>query len=263
MQRIALGIEYDGANYSGWQRQRHKSSIQEQLEKAISVIANDVTPIFCAGRTDAGVHASGQVIHFDVNREREDHVWIRGVNAHLPADIRVLWSKRVINTFDARRSALSRRYCFIIINRSVSPGILNRSMTWVMASLDVTLMQEGAQYLLGNHDFSAFRAAQCQAKSAIRTLHSLKVQRYNEYVVIDITANAFLHHMVRNIAGSLIAVGQKKYTPRWIEEVLHSKDRRCAGITAPPHGLYLVQVNYPDHFEIPTDATSFWFSSIT
>lgn len=260
MQRIALGIEYDGANYSGWQRQHHKPSVQEHLEKALSKVASHPVIVFCAGRTDAGVHASGQVVHFDTAAIRQDPAWTRGVNSHLPKDIRVCWSKKVASTFDARRSALSRRYYFVIVNRPVPPGILHNAMTWVLPTLDVALMQEGAKYLLGEHDFSAFRASQCQAKSAVRTMHAIDVTRTeNDLILLDVTANAFLQHMVRNIAGTLIAVGQKKYPPSWIAEVLASKDRRKAGITAPPQGLYLVKVNYPSCFEIPTTEKSLYF----
>jgi tRNA pseudouridine38-40 synthase len=261
MQRIALGIEYNGANYAGWQRQRHSPSIQAHIESALSKIAAHPVAVFCAGRTDAGVHASGQVLHFDTPSARPLIAWVRGVNAYLPSDIRVLWVKPVSSDFDARKSALSRRYCYIIANQPVSPGIMHKTITWVLSPLDAPLMQTGANFLLGNHDFSSFRAAQCQAKSPVRTLHDITITRKNEQIIVDVTANAFLHHMVRNIVGTLISVGQKKYPCAWIQDVLHAKDRRAAGLTAPSNGLYLVKVSYPDKFEIPlsTAFSSPWF----
>lgn len=259
MQRIALGIEYSGANYAGWQRQHSQPSVQEHLEKAISKVASHLISVVCAGRTDAGVHASAQVVHFDTISIRNELAWIRGVNTYLPHDIRVLWSKSVSNEFNARRSATSRRYCYIIANRVIKPGIMHQAMTWIFGFLDVSSMQEGAHYLLGHHDFSSFRATQCQANSPYRTIHSINVSRQGENIIIDITANAFLHHMVRNIVGTLIAVGQNKQKPLWVQEVLLAKDRRHAGYTAPPEGLYLANVNYPTYFEIPSQNHLPWF----
>lgn len=259
MQRIALGIEYDGANYSGWQKQHHCPSIQTHLEKALSQIATVPISVICAGRTDARVHASGQIIHFDTPVLRQNIAWIKGVNTHLPHDIRVLWAKEVDSAFNARRSAISRRYCYVIVNRPISPGILRQGASWVREALDETLMQEGAQYLLGTHDFNAFRATQCQAKSSVRNVTAINVKRQGSNIIIDISANAFLHHMVRNITGTLLMVGQKKYPPVWVKEVLASKDRKAAGFTAPPQGLYLIKVCYPSHFEIPEHPCLPWF----
>ncbi len=261
MQRIAFGIEYDGANYCGWQRQHHSSTVQAAVETAIAKVANHDVASICAGRTDAGVHAFGQVIHFDTSANRPDFAWLRGVNTYLPKDIRVIWCKRVPGDFDARRSALSRRYCYIITNRNVRPGIMHKAISWVFGELCVKSMQEGATYLQGNHDFASFRGSHCQSKTSIRTIHSIKVSRKAETIILDISANAFLHHMVRNIAGSLIAVGQGKYPSSWINEVLQAKDRRAAGVMAAPNGLYLLEVSYPDEFDLPKLSSSPWFFS--
>ncbi len=259
MQRIALGIEYDGANYSGWQRQHHSPSIQAAVESAIAKVANHEVATICAGRTDAGVHAFGQVIHFDTSADRADFAWQRGVNTYLPKDIRVLWCKGVPSEFDARRSALSRRYCYVITNRNVRPGIMHKAISWVFGELCVDSMQKGAAYLEGNHDFASFRGSHCQSKTSIRNIHSIEVTRRGENILLDVKANAFLHHMVRNIAGSLIAVGQGKYPPIWVNEVLQAKDRRAAGIMAAPHGLYLLEVSYPDKFDLPKVPSLPWF----
>lgn len=259
MQRIALGIEYNGANYAGWQRQHHKPSIQQHVESALVKVANHPVSVCCAGRTDAGVHASSQVVHFDTPALRQPVAWIRGVNTFLPKDIRVCWVKNVSSMFNARRSALYRRYCYLIVNRSTSPGILHQGMTWIRPSLDVNLMQTGAQFLIGSQDFAAFRAAQCQSKSSVRTVHKLEVIRQGDLILLDIVANAFLHHMVRNIAGTLIAVGTKKRPPSWVGDVLKSKDRAFAGVTAPAQGLYLVEVSYPAEYDIPSVGRYPWF----
>lgn len=259
MQRIALGLEYNGASYSGWQRQNHRPSIQAHLESAVAKIANHPSLVFCAGRTDAGVHACGQVVHFDTPSIRPEVAWVRGINSYLPKDIRVHWSRSVSAEFDARKSAFFRRYCYIIVNRKTRPGIMHEAMTWVLEPLDVDAMYKGAQYLLGKHDFSSFRATQCQAKTPIRTIQAVKVFRKGEHIILDITANAFLHHMVRNIVGTLIKVGQNQYPATWIAEVLAAKDRRSAGVTASPHGLYLVDVGYPNEFKIPATSIQPWF----
>jgi tRNA pseudouridine38-40 synthase len=259
MQRIAFGIEYDGANYYGWQRQAHHSAIQTHLEAAIAKVADHDVSTFCAGRTDAGVHACGQVVHFDTTALRPEFAWLRGVNTYLPRDIRVLWCKFVDSEFDARKSALSRRYCYVISNRPVRPGIMHKAITWILGDLEIEAMQKGARYLLGNHDFTSFRATACQAKTPIRTVQNIDVFRRGMSIIIDIRANAFLHHMVRNIAGTLIAVGHQKYPPAWVDEVLKAKDRRMAGMMAAPNGLYLVNVSYPTRFDIPLFAHAPWF----
>ncbi|MGD9591101.1 MAG: tRNA pseudouridine(38-40) synthase TruA [Candidatus Berkiella sp.] len=259
MQKIALGIEYDGSAYCGWQRQQHSPSVQERVEAALMRVANHPVDVFCAGRTDAKVHASNQVVHFESPSIRPEHAWVMGANSHLPKDIRVLWCRHVSLEFDARKSAIFRRYCYVISNRKISPGIMNNAMTWVFADLCVDSMHKAAQFLVGNHDFTSFRGSQCQAKTALRTVHAISISRKNDMIVLDITANAFLHHMVRNIAGSLIAVGKKKHPPHWLKAVLEAKDRRLAGMMAPPHGLYLVDVSYPNDFMLPRMNALPWF----
>lgn len=262
MQRIVLGIEYDGSRYCGWQRQHHHPSIQENLEQALSCIASESINIVCAGRTDTGVHASGQVVHFDTQAIRSPLAWVRGTNSHLPKDIRVTYAQSVSAEFHARFSARARRYCYVIINREHPPGIWHHGATWIRDVLDVAKMDEAAQMLLGKQDFSAFRSGECQAKSPIRTVQDISVRRVGEIVILEIEANAFLHHMVRNIVGTLIPIGKNHYDAAFIAEVLASRDRRCALMKAPPNGLYLVKVSYPDKFELPFRQHLPWFFQI-
>jgi len=259
MRRIALGVEYDGSRYFGWQRQLKNPSVQERLEQAISKVADHAVLTFCAGRTDTGVHASNQVVHFDTDALRAPIAWVRGVNSYLPLDIRVLWMHDVPCEFDARKSALSRRYCYVMVNRGVSPGIMRHGVTWVLPRLDVNAMQRAAQYLLGKHDFSSFRGAHCQAKTATRTISTINIHSFGDNIIVDITANAFLYHMVRNIVGTLMMVGRGKCDETWVKDVLAAKDRRLAGHTAPPTGLYLVDVRYPSHFQLPAPVRMPWF----
>jgi len=249
--RLALGVEYDGAQYFGWQRQKEVNTVQEELEKALSKIANHPVSVFCAGRTDAGVHGTGQVVHFETDSIRTDRGWTMGVNTHLPDSIAVTWVKEVPDDFHARFSATARRYRYIITNSSLRPAILNAGLSHYHNELDVEKMHLAAQALLGENDFSSFRAAQCQSNSPNRCIHFLNVTRFNQFVVIDIKANAFVHHMVRNIAGSLIAVGQGDKPVEWIAEVLALKDRTQAAETAKPNGLYLIQVDYPEQYNLP------------
>ncbi|MDP5254745.1 MULTISPECIES: tRNA pseudouridine(38-40) synthase TruA [unclassified Vibrio] len=249
--KIALGIEYDGARYYGWQRQRDVISVQESLEKALSVIANCPVEVQCAGRTDAGVHGTGQVVHFETNVDRKMVAWTMGVNAHLPSDIAVRWAKQVDDEFHARFSATARRYRYIIYNHALRPGILGRGVSHYHDALDEQKMHLAGQYLLGENDFTSFRAVQCQSNSPWRNVKHLKVSRQGNYVIIDIKANAFVHHMVRNITGSLIEVGKGAQPVEWIEWLLQAKDRRLAGATAKAEGLYLVEVDYPEHFALP------------
>jgi tRNA pseudouridine38-40 synthase len=249
--RIALGIEYDGTGFFGWQRQREVVSIQGELEKVLSQVADEPIEIFCAGRTDAGVHATGQVVHFETKAHRDMRGWIMGANSHLPSGIAVRWAQPVSDDFHARFSATARRYRYIIYNRKYRPAILGRGLSHYHQQLDVELMQQAAPALLGEHDFSSFRAIQCQSKTPFRNLIHLQIERYQDFIVIDIKANAFLHHMVRNITGSLLEVGMKRRSPEWIGELLHAKDRTLAAATAKAEGLYLVSVDYPAHFEIP------------
>lgn len=249
--RIALGIEYDGTHYYGWQRQREVKSVQEELEKALSVIANHPVEVQCAGRTDAGVHGTGQVVHFDTTASRKMVAWTMGANANLPKDIAVRWAKEVPDEFHARFTATARRYRYVIYNHMYRPGILSSGVSHYHGELDAERMHRAGQFLLGENDFTSFRAAHCQSRSPWRNIMHLNVTRHERYVVIDIKANAFVHHMVRNITGSLIAVGRGEQEPEWIEWLLAAKDRSLAGATAKAEGLYLVDVDYPSEFELP------------
>lgn len=249
--KIALGIEYDGSAYFGWQRQQSVDSIQERLESALSIIADEPINVFCAGRTDAGVHATGQVVHFETNAKRSQSAWTMGVNSHLPINISVRWSKDVETSFHARHSAIARRYRYIIYNHRYRPAILAKGVSHYYLPLDEQLMHQAAQYLLGENDFSSFRAAQCQSLTPWRNIHHIKVTRQGDYIIVDIKANAFVHHMVRNIVGSLLEVGCGNKKPSWLSVLLQAKDRTLAAATAKPEGLYLVQVDYPLVYQIP------------
>ncbi len=249
--RIALGIEYNGTNYFGWQRQRDVKSVQEELEKALSIVANHPVEVQCAGRTDAGVHGTGQVVHFDTNVNRKMVAWTMGANANLPSDIAVRWAKEVSDDFHARFSATARRYRYIIFNHALRPGILSSGVSHYHGELDEKKMHEAGQFLLGENDFSSFRAAHCQSLSPFRNMMHLNVTRHGDYVVIDIKANAFVHHMVRNITGSLIKVGRGEEKPEWMKWLLEEKNRKLAGATAKAEGLYLVDVDYPAEFDLP------------
>lgn len=249
--RIALGIEYNGANYFGWQRQREVDSIQQQLEQALSRIANHPVEVHCAGRTDAGVHATGQVVHFDCHTPRREAAWTLGLNSNLPAGIAVRWARQVADSFHARFSACARRYRYIIYNGRYRPGILGDGLSHYHQPLDAGLMHKAGQLLLGERDFSSFRAVQCQSNTPFRHISHLEVYRLGEFVVVDIKANAFLHHMVRNITGTLLEVGQGKQPVAWVAGLLEARDRTLAPATAKAGGLYLVAVDYPAHFGIP------------
>jgi tRNA pseudouridine38-40 synthase len=249
--RVALGIEYDGSQYHGWQSQPGLHTIQACVENALSVVADSEIHVHCAGRTDTGVHATNQVIHFETEKERSIRAWIYGPNSNLPKDICVRWSKIVKDEFHARYTALYRRYRYIIYNNAIRPAVFRSSMTWHYRQLNHKLMHEGAQYLLGTQDFTSFRSVECQAKTPMRNISDISVKRYNDIVVIDITANAFLHHMVRNVAGVLINVGSGRKKADWVKEVLDAKDRKLGAETAPSYGLYLVNVGYPDSYELP------------
>ncbi|OOG22333.1 tRNA pseudouridine(38-40) synthase TruA [Thioalkalivibrio denitrificans] len=244
MKRLALGLEYDGADFCGWQSQKHARGVQACVEQALSKVANQPVKVVCAGRTDAGVHATCQVIHFDTDAERTERSWILGGNSHLPPQVSLLWAREMDPGFSARFSARSRRYRYVIFNRWVRPGVLHRKVSWHHRPLDAGLMHEAGQRLLGEWDFTSFRAVGCQAKSPVRTLLSLDVSRRGDFIYLDVHANAFLHHMVRNIAGVLMAVGEGDRPMEWVSEVLHARDRTLGGVTASPHGLYLVHVEY-------------------
>lgn len=242
--RIALGIEYNGSRFRGWQRQKDANTVQQMLEQAISRVADAPIHIYAAGRTDTGVHATEQVIHFDCSTQRDARNWVMGVNTYLPDSISVLWAEAAHKDFHARYSAISRHYRYVILNRPTRPAILKEQVTWVYQALDSIIMHQAALCLEGTHDFSSYRALACQAKSPVRTVHRLSVQRQGEFIFLDICADGFLHHMVRNIAGVLIAIGKGEQKVTWAKTVLDCCDRTLGGVTAPASGLYLVKVQY-------------------
>jgi tRNA pseudouridine38-40 synthase len=249
--RIALGIEYDGTDYVGWQRQKSGIGVQERVEDAIRQVANHSTEVVCAGRTDAGVHAAGQVAHFDTSAERTMRGWLLGINSNLPDDINATWVQVVDDEFHARFTAEARSYRYLILNRLVRSALFRKRAWWVHEPLDVARMAEAGSFLLGEHDFSAFRAAGCQASTAIREVTHLTVERRGDWIVIDVTANAFLQHMVRNITGTLVAIGRGDEEPQWARDILAGADRTAAGAAAPPHGLTFMRVHYPESFGVP------------
>lgn len=251
IQRIALCVSYDGAHYHGWQSQQGLMTIQGALEKALSYIANHPVTLVCAGRTDAGVHATAQIAHFDTQALRSDRAWVFGANSHLPPEISVVWAKHVPLDFHARYSAMARHYRYIIYNNDIRPSILRLAVGWYYRPLDEGRLQQAGQYLLGQHDFSAFRGAGCESPTPIREIFALEVIRYQRMLVIDIRANAFLLHMVRNIVGVLVEVGSGEKPPEWVKAVLESRDRRHAGMTIQPNGLYLVGVQYAKKYDFP------------
>ncbi|WP_137226680.1 tRNA pseudouridine(38-40) synthase TruA [Shewanella sp. MEBiC00475] len=249
--RVALGVEYDGSSFYGWQRQLDVDSVQAQIEKALSFVANEPIKVLCAGRTDTGVHGTGQVVHFDTNVQRPITAWTQGVNANLPDSVAVRWAKEVDDSFHARYSATARRYRYVIYNHKLRPGILSAGVSHYHGVIDETLMHQAAQLLVGEHDFTTFRALHCQANTPIRNVHQVNVTRQGMYVMVDIQANAFLHHMVRNIVGSLLQIGLGNQSIEWITQLLAVKNRKQAAATAKPNGLYLVDVTYPEHFQLP------------
>lgn len=251
MPRIALGIEYDGTRFVGWQVQDNGPSVQQELESALSRVANEPVRVVCAGRTDTGVHATGQVVHMDTGAIRQPHSWVRGANTYLGDDVNVLWATEVPDDFHARFSAISRSYRYLILNREIRSALWCNRTAWVYAPLDEHAMHRAAQVLAGRHDFSSFRASGCQAHSPVRTVSHISVSRRGEILEIEISANAFLHHMVRNIAGSLIKIGSGLAPESWLAEVLEMRDRTRAGITGLPQGLYLTNVGYPPEFKLP------------
>lgn len=248
--RIALKIEYDGSRFHGWQAQPGLCTIQQSVETALSKVADCEIKIACAGRTDTGVHATHQIVHFDCHKKRNLQAWIHGSNNFLPKEICVKSAQEMPEDFHARYSALARQYSYFIYNGSIRPAILRSHVTWQYHSLNQAMMHEASQYLLGEHDFTSFRSIECQSSTPMRKIQHIEVSRRNDLVAIHITANAFLHHMVRNIAGVLIKVGLGKKQPEWVEEVLIAKNRRLGAETAPPYGLYLVGVTYPQRFNL-------------
>ncbi len=243
--RLAIGIEYDGTAYNGWQVQPHAPSVQAALNAAISVVADEPVECVGAGRTDTGVHATGQVAHFDTSARRAQRSWLLGINSNLPPDINLLWVRPVPADFHARFSAGSRSYRYRVLNRSVRSALYRHRAWWVRQPLELAPMEEAALALLGEHDFSSFRASACQAKSPVRTMTQFRVVRAGDWFTFECTANAFLHHMVRNLVGSLVRVGSGEEAPGWIADVLAARDRRVSGITAPAAGLTLTGVAYP------------------
>jgi tRNA pseudouridine38-40 synthase len=254
--RIALGLEYDGSYYHGWQRQSNGVSVQAAVEDAVSRVADHPVQLVCAGRTDAGVHAIGQIAHFDTHSVRDTRAWILGSNSNLPSHVSVLWAQQVDDSFHARFKAEWRSYRYIILNRFTRPSLHGRYATWWFRPLDANLMHTAGQCLLGEHDFSAFRASECQAKTPVKTMHQLTVTRSGDWIYLDVRASGFLHHMVRNIAGVLMLVGTGDQPSEWPGQVLESRSREQGGITAPPNGLYLTGVGYPRIFNIPVPAAA-------
>ncbi len=252
--RVAMGVEYDGTAYHGWQMQDDVVTVQQRLEEALSKVANHPVIVHCAGRTDTGVHGLGQVIHFDSNAVRTPRNWILGCNVNLPHDINISWAQPVSGEFHARFSAVSRSYRYIILNRMTRSAIWRDRAVWIHRPLDEERMAEAARFLVGTHDFSSYRALGCQAKSPVRTVTELSVRRDGDQITIEISADGFLHHMVRNIAGVLMAIGEGDRPVEWAQEVLEYRDRTLGGVTAPPQGLYLLRVGYPEHFKLPRAA---------
>jgi tRNA pseudouridine38-40 synthase len=249
--RIALGVEYDGSCFNGWQRQHGVRTVQGELETALATVANQPVTTVCAGRTDSGVHALYQVVHFETPVTRSARSWVLGANSNLPRDVAVLWAREVTDDFHARFSARSRAYVYLICNRPTRPGLWHGRVTWDYRPLDVGRMGEAARYWLGEHDFSSFRAKGCQSRHPVRTVYRCEVERLAEVVVLHVEANAFLQHMVRNFAGVLAEIGSGTRPPEWAAEVLAWRQRERGGVTAPPDGLYLRAVTYPDAFALP------------
>lgn len=251
-QRIALGIEYNGSGFNGYQMQAAGTrTVQHELEKALSKVADEPLRLTCAGRTDTGVHATGQVVHFDTTVARELKAWMMGGNTNLPRDISIHWVRQVSKDFSARFSAVSRSYRYILFNRKTRSAVFQHNVSWTFERLDENAMHEAAQILLGEHDFSALRSSRCQANHAVREMQSISVRRESDYIILDLTANAFLHHMVRNIMGTLLVIGRGEQPVAWMQEVLSSQDRKQAGMTAQAAGLYLINVEYPAEHGLP------------
>lgn len=251
--RIALGVEYAGDAFEGWQSQVHGRTVQDHLERAIAAVAGHAVRLHCAGRTDTGVHATAQVAHFDTSATRPATAWVRGVNSHLELPVSVRWAVEVDEGFHARFSAVARRYRYVLHDHPTRPALLARRVGWFHLPLDAATMAEAAGHLLGEHDFTAFRAAGCQARTPVRTMHAARVFRDGEYLLFDFHANGFLHHMVRNLVGALVTVGKGAQPPEWIGQVLAARDRSLAAPTFPPHGLYLCGVDYPAGWPLPGD----------
>ncbi|MEQ8232999.1 MAG: tRNA pseudouridine(38-40) synthase TruA [Gammaproteobacteria bacterium] len=250
--RVALGVEYDGSAFCGWQRQHGVRTVQAELEAALARVADRPVSVVCAGRTDTGVHALYQVVHFDVDVERRPRSWVLGTNTHLPSDVSVVWARAVPDAFHARFSAERRAYHYLISNRQARPGLWRGRVTWECRPLDVARMAEAARALVGEHDFSSFRAKGCQAQHPVRTVYRCEVAARDGLIVLSVEANAFLQHMVRNFAGVLLQIGMGQHPPEWAGEVLAHRQRERGGVTAPPDGLYFAAVRYPAMFALPS-----------
>jgi len=255
--RYAIGLEYDGSEFLGWQIQRQEPTVQGCVEKALAVVADHEARVSCCGRTDAGVHALCQVAHFDSPAERDERSWILGLNSNLPPGISVLWVRPVDESFHARFSAFSRSYRYLVLNRWIRPALDAHRMSWCRTPLDADKMNEAAQALLGEHDFTSFRARACQARHAVREIQQISVERFGEVVSLEVTANGFLYHMVRNIAGALMRVGLGEEKVGWVQGVLEKRDRTEAAITAAPDGLYFLTARYPESYGLPISVPAF------
>ncbi len=249
--KVALGVEYQGARYCGWQSQANGCGIQDCLQSALTKIAEHPVQVVCAGRTDTGVHAIEQVIHFETTATRPLSAWVRGTNANLPNDIATLWASPVEAEFHARFSAKARSYRYILLNRPQRPALASNRVGWYHQELELDAMRRAAQCFVGRRDFSAFRSSECQAKSPIRTLYSFQIERLNDYVIFDLHADGFLHHMVRNLIGSLVYVGSARGDAAWIATLLENRDRRLAAPTFAPDGLYLTRIEYDSAWALP------------
>ncbi len=259
--RIVVGLEYRGVGFCGWQSQPQGCGVQDALEAAVAAIAGEKTAVTAAGRTDTGVHAAFQVAHFDVTAERPLSAWVRGVNSHLPAGVAVLWARAVSTEFHARFAAIQRGYRYVLLNHPVRPGLNAGLIGWHHRPLDVGAMNRAAACLIGQHDFSAFRAAECQAKSPVKELRLAQIARHGDYLLCDFRADGFLHHMVRNLMGSLIQVGAGVQAPEWMRTVLESRDRTRAAPTFDAAGLYLTHIRYPAHFDLPESSERWPFAT--
>ncbi len=255
--RFAAGVEYDGQHFHGWQSQGDVRTVQDAVETAFSSVANHPVSVITAGRTDTGVHATGQVIHFDSHARRSNLSWLRGANTNLPKDVVIAWVRPVSEEFHARFSALERAYRYIIYNRPNRSACFFGKVSMEYRPLDLSRMQLAADSLVGEHDFSSFRAAGCQARSPVREIRSMQLTREPPYIYLDVRANAFLQHMVRNLAGVLMTIGAGEREPQWAQQVLRARDRKLGGVTASPHGLYLTEVVYPEKFELPQNDYGF------
>ncbi len=251
LKRIALAVEYDGQGFCGWQRQPHCHSVQAEVEQALGKISQQAVTVFCSGRTDTGVHAAAQIVHFDTELSRPLRAWTFGTNSHLDRRVVIHWAAEVPLKFHARFSALDRSYRFTILNRPTRPGYQAGTLGWERNALDAQRMHNAAQVLVGEHDFSSFRSSQCQANHPVRFLKRIAVRRELDRIVVEVTANGFLHNMVRILTGCLLAIGKGEQPENWMATLLEAKDRTRAGVTIPPNGLCFLQASYPDEFGVP------------